>query len=47
MHLVAPRLLAALIPPLFLVICFETGYVIHKERSVKYLGINFDVSLTT
>lgn len=34
----------ALIPPLFLVICFETGYVIHKERSVRYLGINFDVS---
>jgi hypothetical protein len=34
----------ALIPPLFLVICFETGYVIHKQRSVRYLGINFDVS---
>lgn len=33
----------AIIPPLFLTVCFETGYVVHKHRSVKYLGINFDV----
>lgn len=33
----------AIIPPLFLTTCFETGYVVHKHRSVKYLGINFDV----
>ena len=42
-HTTPPIITTALIPPLFLTACFETGYVMHKHRSVKYLGINFDV----
>jgi hypothetical protein len=36
----------ALLVPLFLVSMFEMAYSVHKNRSVKFCGIVFDVSST-
>lgn len=41
-HRLLLLLATALIVPLFIIICFELGYQVHKKRGVNYCCIRFE-----